>query len=370
MDVQSLLVACCRGRSPLSGPKTDMRPPAENLNRREFISQSVRAVGLCAIGGATVTVPAIAGSNVAGSATANPFAYDVDRLARIDPKLLIYEQVAVLSGLRSEPRRVAVGPRDRLYVATKEGVDIIDGQGVRQGELATTAPARCVAVAEDETVYVGLRTHVEVFSAKGQSIAAWEQPTKKTWFTGLSVGANEVFAADSANRVIYRYDRSGKILGRIGEKNKERNIPGLIVPSPYLDVKLGRDGLLRVNNPGRHRVEVYTANGDLELSWGKPSTAIEGFCGCCNPIGVALLADGRCITCEKGLPRVKVYSSDQSLECVIAGPEQFRENGRAGQVTERSDGTLGGLDAAVDSAGRVYILDLVAGNIHVMKRKG
>ena len=47
-----------------------------------------------------------------------------------------------------------------------------------------------------------------------------------------------------------RYDKSGKLAGRIGEKNKERNIPGLIVPSPYLDVVLARDGLLRVNNTG------------------------------------------------------------------------------------------------------------------------
>ena len=122
------------------------------------------------------------------------------------------------------------------------------------------------------------------------------------------MGENNVFAADAGNRVVLRYDKSGKLAGRIGEKNKERNIPGLIIPSPYLGVVLAPDGLLRVNNTGRHRVEAYTVNGDLESSWGKPSNAIEGFCGCCNPIGLALLPDGRYVTCEKGLPRVKVYS--------------------------------------------------------------
>jgi hypothetical protein len=166
-----------------------------------------------------------------------------------------------------------------------------------------------------------------------------------------------------------RYDRSGKLAGRIGEKSQERNIPGLIVPSPYLDVKLGRDGLLRVNNPGRHCVQVFTPAGDLEFSWGKPSLAIEGFCGCCNPVGLALFSDGRCVTCEKGVPRVKVYSTQRSLEAVVAGPELFRENGRPGQVSDRADGTLGGLDAAVDSQGNIYILDLVAGDVRVMKPK-
>jgi hypothetical protein len=311
----------------------------------------------------------VAEEAVHGEGSTSPFAYEVDQFARIDPKLLSYEQVGRISGLHPEPRRIAVGPQNHLYFATRVGVDIFNVQGSRLGEIALNSPARCVAVAEDETVYVGLRNRLEVFDSKGRTVATWEGPTKKTWFTGLSVGANELFAADSANRVIYRFDRSGQILGRIGEKNQERNISGLIVPSPYLDVKLGQDGLLRVNNPGRHRVEVFTRNGDLEFSWGKPSAGINGFCGCCNPVGLAMLSDGRCITCEKGLPRVKVFAPDRNLESVVAGPDLFGDNGRAGQVSDRADGTLGGLDAAVDSLGQVYILDLVTGDVHVMKRK-
>ena len=90
---------------------------------------------------------------------------------------------------------------------------------------------------------------------------------------------------------------------------------------------MGRDGLLRVNNPGRHSVEVYSAKGDLESSWGKATATLStAFCGCCNPVGVALLADGRCVTCEKGLPRVKVYSAQGVFESVVAGPESFPEN--------------------------------------------
>jgi hypothetical protein len=293
----------------------------------------------------------------------------VDRLSQIDPNLLVYEQIARMSGLGPEPRRIAVGPQNRLYLATRAGVSILDSQGARIGEIPLASPARCVAVAEDGTVYAGLRSHVEVFDSKGTAVRAWEAPSKKAWLTGLAVGATDVFAADAAGRVIYRYDRSGKVTGRVGEKNQERNVPGLIVPSPYLDVKLGADGLLRVNNPGRHCVHLFTVTGDLELSWGKPGLAIESFCGCCNPVGLALLPDGRCITCEKGLPRVKVYSTGHTLEAVVAGPDQFRDNSRPGQVSDRSDGTLGGLDAAVDSAGQIYILDLVAGDVRVMRRK-
>jgi hypothetical protein len=342
-----------------------MRRPREVISRRKFIERSAQGVGLLAVG--------VGATRAAGAAvldkSANPFAYDVERLTWTDPKLIRYEQVNRFASPHPQPRRIAIGPEDRLYIATRDGVDVLDRAGGRLERIGLTAPARCVAAAQDGTVYVGLREHIEVFDGKGERLATWESPGQKTWLTGLAVGESVLYAADSGSRVVWRYDRAGKLAGRVAEKSAERKIPGLIVPSPYLGVGLGRDGLLRVNNPGRHCVETYTAGGDLELSWGEPSGAIQGFCGCCNPVGLALLPDGRCVTCEKGLPRVKVYSATGTFECVVAGPETFPENGKAGSVQALSDGTMGGLDAAVDSEGRIYVLDLVAGDVRVMRRR-
>ena len=53
----------------------------------------------------------------------------------------------------------------------------------------------------------------------------------------------------------------------------------------------------------------------------------------------------------------------------MAGAESFAENARTGATKTRADGLLGGLDAAVDSQQRIYILDLVANDVRVMKRK-
>lgn len=340
------------------------------ISRRRFLETSARGAAARAVAGTVMAVSARWGWTAGAGKKANPFAYDIERLARTDPRLVQYEQVGRFRSPDPEPRRLALGPEGRLYLATKTGVCVTDSAGAQVNDISLGGPARCVAVAGDGTIYAGLRDHVEVFDPKGRRLAAWETPGKRTWLSGLTVGERDVFAADSGNRVVLRYDKSGKLMGRIGEKNKVRNVPGLIVPSPYLDVKLGRDGLLRVNNPGRHCVEVYTTSGDLELSWGKPSAAIEGFCGCCNPVGLALLPDGRCITCEKGLPRVKVYAAGGAFECVVAGPESFPENARVGSVHDLSDGTMGGLDAAADGRRRVYILDIVAGDVRVMKRKG
>jgi hypothetical protein len=342
-----------------------MHNELRGLSRRDFMRRSIFSAGMLPL--ASIGLSA---DGADSSKEPNPFAYDVDRLTRTDPRLLSYEQVTRFRSPNSAPRRIAIGAEDRLYIAGKNGVTVLTSEGAVLKELALQTPARCVAVAADGTVFAGVRNHVEVFDSKGHHLKSWDAPGKKTWLTGLAVGESELFAADSGERAVLRYDRSGRLLGRIGEKSKETNVPGLVVPSPYLDVELGRDGLLRVNNPGRHCIEVYTTGGELELSWGKPSAAIEGFCGCCNPIGLALLPDGRCITCEKGLPRVKLYAADGAFECVVAGPESFPENTRAGAARDLSDGTLGGVDATVDSQGCIYILDLVATDVRVMKPKG
>jgi hypothetical protein len=343
------------------------RKPA--ITRRDFLKETTGSVAMFAAASGALSSAIGVGRAASAGKDPNPFAYDVERLRKTDPKLIRYEQVGQFAGPKIDPRRICIGPQDRLYIAAGDCVSVLEADGRQLSEINLGTAARCVAVASDGTMYAGARDHIEVFDAKGKRLAAWDSPGKRTWFTGLAVGEKDVFAADSGNRVVLRYDKSGKLIGRIGEKNNERNVPGIIMPSPYLDVKLARDGLLRLNNTGRHKVEAYTMSGDLEFAWGKPSSAIDGFCGCCNPIGLTLLPDGRYVTCEKGLPRVKIYSPEGAFEAVVAGAETFPENQKATFVKGAEDCRLGGLDAAVDSQQRIYILDLVANNVRVMKHK-
>lgn len=329
------------------------------FNRREFVARSAGAL-------AFLSAIAAQRSSAGEKGTPNPFAYDLTRLQKTDPKLIAYEEIARWKSPHPEAKRIGIGPDDMLFICADNYVTAFSRDGVRGLEITLTAPPRCVAVAKDGTIYVGLRDHIEVFDAKGQRKAAWDSPGKKVWFTGLTLSENDVFAADAGNRVVFRYNKSGKVVRRIGEKDKDRNIPGFIVPSPFLDVEIARDGLLRINNPGRHRVETYTFDGDFEGAWGKPSAAIDGFCGCCNPINFTLLPDGQFVTCEKGLPRVKIYSATGEFESVVAGVETFSENAKA---CDPQHCTAGGLDAVVDSQGRIYILDLVTGDVRGMKRK-
>jgi hypothetical protein len=328
-------------------------------SRREFLGQTASAMAI---------LGAIASQRAQGGAknSTNPFAYDVSHLQKTDPKLIAYEESARWKAPHAEARRLAAGPGEHLYVCSGNYLTVMSHSGERGLEIAASEPTRCCSVAADGTIFLGLRDHVEVFDAAGARKAIWESVGKKSWLTGIAVAENEVFAADAGNRVILRYDKAGKLVRRIGEKDKERNIPGFIIPSPFFDVEIAGDGLLRVNNPGRHRLELYTTEGDFEGSWGAVSMGIAGFCGCCNPINFALLRDGKFVTCEKGLPRVKIYSATGEFESVVAGVETFSENARA---CGPSDCTAGGLDVAVDSQGQVFILDLVTGDVRVMKHK-
>ncbi|HMP84749.1 MAG TPA: hypothetical protein PKA41_18810 [Verrucomicrobiota bacterium] len=336
-----------------------MKREYELSSRREFFSQ---AAGTMAI------LSAIAMQRAQGDAaqTKNSFAYDVSHLQRTDPKLISHEEVARWKAPHAEARRLAVGPDGAIHVCSGNYVTALNTEGQPAKAIALSEPPRCAVIAADGNAFIGVRDHLEVFDAKGNRIATWDSAGAKSWFTGIALAENDVFVADAGQRVILRYDRSGKLAGRLGERDPERNIPGFIVPSPFFSVVLARDGVLRVNNPGRHRMERYTTDGDFAGAWGKTSMGITGFCGCCNPISFALLPDGKYVTAEKGLPRVKIYDERGEFESVVAGAETFAENAKA---CGPSDCTAGGLDVAGDSQGRIYILDLVTGTIRVMQRK-
>jgi len=305
---------------------------------------------------AACVLAALGCSEEQGSGLGKDFTYDLTELRKVDPRLIRYDEADSIALPLERPRALALGPDDALYVAGDGVVLAFDKEGKRQATLEVGGEPRCLAVAPDGTLYVGMRDHVEVFDASGQRKAAWETLGEKARLTSIAVGEGSVFVADAGNRVVVRYDLAGKRRGVLAKKDPERGVPGLVVPSEHLDVAMSREGLLWVVNPGRHKLEAYTPDGDLELSWGRASAAIEGFCGCCNPTDIAITPDGFFVTAEKGLPRVKLYGLDGTLESVVAAPESFDPN-------------VVGLDLAVDGHGRVLVLDPAAKKVRVFVRK-
>jgi len=291
-----------------------------------------------------------------GSGLGKDFSYDLTELRKVEPHLIGYDEAGTISVPLKEVRGLAVDAKDRVFVAGDDVVAVFDREGKREAEIKAGSASRCLAVAADGTLYVGMKDHVEAYSLKGDRKVVWESLGEKALITSIVVGEGGVFVADAGNRVVVRYDLAGKQLGLIGRKDEARDIPGFVVPSPHLDLAVGRDGLLWVVNPGRHKLQAFTADGDLEASWGKASAGIEGFSGCCNPTDIAVLPDGRFVTAEKGIPRVKVYSAEGVFECVVAAPDRFGKDAV-------------GLDLAVDSLGRVLVLDPQAKKVRVFVRR-
>ena len=88
----------------------------------------------------------------------------------------------------------------------------------------------------------------------------------------------------------------------------ERHTSEFVIPSPHFDLVAGPDETFWVVNPGKRRIESYSRPGELQSMWGQAGAALADFFGCCNPAHLALLPDGRFVTSEKGIPRIKIYS--------------------------------------------------------------
>ncbi len=322
---------------------------------------STSGVTIAAIAAAAVAVGAIVilrsdifGSK--GSGLGEQFTYDISELEKIDPALVGYRQVASIPVRFSAARGIAVGADGRIYVAGDTSIHVHGPEGRKPFEIALDGPPQALVATEGGLLYVAMKDHVELYEQSGKRVARWASLGEKARLTSITATKADVLVADAGNRVVLRYDLRGNLVKRIGKKDSARNIPGLVAPSPFLEVAVAGDGLLRVNNPGRLRVEAYTLDGDLEFWWGRASPKIDGFCGCCNPTHLAILPDGSVVTSEKGLPRVKVYDSDGKFACVVAGPKSFAQG-------------ITGLDLAVDSDGRILVLDPAAKQVRIFAKK-
>ena len=274
----------------------------------------------------------------------NPFAYDIQDYETSGAELVRYSEVGKIPIPSPVVSGVSLGADDRVYVSGDSSVFVFDKDETPLFSFLTEMPVRCLAAGENHVLYLGMGDHVEVFDQKGQRLARWESLGEKAIVTSIAIAEDYAFVADAGNKIVWKFDKSGSKRQRIGDKNEAKDIPGFVIPSPYFDVAVDSDGFLWVANTGRHSLENYTLDGQFRTSWGEFGMEIQGFCGCCNPTHFALLEDDSFVTSEKGIARVKIYNRIGNLVSVVAPASLFIE------------GTVG-LDLAVDSAQRIYVLD-------------
>ncbi|NLO06646.1 MAG: hypothetical protein GX131_12545 [candidate division WS1 bacterium] len=280
--------------------------------------------------------------------------------SRVPVEMLTWEMVAEVDHGFSAAAAVAFGPDGTLYIAGDQAVSGFSPDGATLWSLPLQGAATALHV-DAQSILVGLKDRVAIYDLATQQWAEIAplsphysmQEAGRTWVTSIASNGDRRFFADAGNRRIIVYDSMGQSLGEVAGMDQERGIPPLAVPSPHLDVAMGFDGNLWLSNPGRRSIQVHSlADGSLVSSWGVASNAIEGFGGCCNPTDIALLPDGRVVTAEKGIPRVKVMSADGALLSVVVPPNGFSQ-------------TTAGIDLAADQMGQVVVLDPLGNTVRL-----
>ena len=197
---------------------------------------------------------------------------------------------------------------DRLIVATSKKVSVYDLSGNLLHQFAAGDTIRDI-VAEKEMIYVLYPTRIEVFSMTGERLREWEACSEESDYCSLAVAPGFVFVTDAANKNICKYTTEGGFVKFI------QSPEGFIVPSYSFGITYA-NGSIFCSNPGRHKVENYTLEGEFIASFGKSGAAAGSFCGCCNPVYLSFNA-GEIITSEKGIPRISCYSPEGEFRTIL-----------------------------------------------------
>ena len=348
-------------------PKTEKD---SKLNRRRFVSHGAIGLGLLSAGGLAGWLSSRPNRSPVAEKTSRAaldprFTYDVSRFAHTDPALLRHSESAAIPTGFADPSCLAVGADDLIFIGGDQAVKALNRDGELQFTVSLAGRPQAMAPTSDGRLLIALPDHLEVYEHSGRQILHGEPLGDRVFLTSVAAGGGHIFAADAGNREVIRCDANGRVLARFGRVGAKDGTPGFVVPSPYFDLSYGADGLLWVANPGRHRLEAYTPEGQFELSWGNTSMAVEGFCGCCNPVHFTRLADGRFVTSEKGLNRIKLHDVKGNFTGVVAGPEILVKDLELARKACANCHIGFGFDVACDAKDRVLALDPATKTIRV-----
>ena len=276
----------------------------------------------------------------------NPYEFNMNALRKGDTSQAMYVESQQIRPAFAEIHGIATDASGNIYISGKDSMEIVDTSGKVESIRAIGGTARCIHVDHNGNILLGMEDHVEILDPKGAVKSKWESPGADAVITSIATSGTDIFVADAGNKIVYRYDYSGKLLNKIGQKDPSSGVPGFIVPSPYFDLAMGPDGNLWVVNPGRHQLEKYDKDGKLLTSWSHASMDVKGFCGCCNPSNIAILPGGALVTSEKAIERVKIYDLQGNFICLVALPSSFEEGTK-------------GLDLAIGLHNEILVLDPV-----------
>ncbi|MFO7908108.1 MAG: hypothetical protein ACQESR_13040 [Planctomycetota bacterium] len=343
---------------PSSGADSEARAPSKP-GLAAAGSAIVTGVLLLALGVGTYALFQMDSWGDGAGGESERFQFDLAARMSVPAELLTYGRERAREVSLQNPAAIAVGPDGAIFVGGDRAIEVLYPDGSSSITELEYSPT-CLTIAAGDTgakqLYVGAGRHVLVLNEEMDVARQWSAGNSDSILTGIAVSEEDVFVADAGRRMVIHFDAAGNVLGTIGESDPERRMPGFVVPSGYLDLAIGPDNVLHVANPGMRRIEAYDFQGELQSYWGRAGPAWPEFFGCCNPAHLAVMPDGRFVTSEKGLPRIKVYSPLGEFQHVVAGPRQLGVEASA-LGDARGNQVKRVFDVAIDGADHVVVLD-------------
>lgn len=198
---------------------------------------------------------------------------------------------------------------EKIVVATQNNISIYSIAGNLINNYAIKSDVRDISY-YDGLIYMLFSNRIEAIDLDGNTLKKWDACSETSDYSSLTVFDGGVFVTDASDKIVVKYNLDGTLARFI--KSPE----GFVVPSYSFGITNNR-GMVYCSNPGRHKIEVYDADGNFISSFGKSGTEAGQFSGCCNPVQLATTNAGEILTSEKGIPRISCYATDGTFRSVL-----------------------------------------------------
>jgi hypothetical protein len=247
----------------------------------------------------------------------------------ISPQWITYHQGRMFPCEVNEPTCFTTSETGTLLIGEKNppSVRIFSLAGQFLQAVPLEKEPTVLAVGKSDQPFAGMYVvahadQIAVYSPEGKQQRSWNVPGKKPMISSFAFTSDTLLAVDNGGLCVHQFDAEGKLIRTFGNAGTSAFEGFVVYAAPMTMTVSPKTGLIHVTNPGKHRIETFTPEGiyEPELSWGEPSSDLSGFVGCCNPVDIAALDDGRVLTVEKAVTRIKIFRTNRLLDCVVAGP--------------------------------------------------
>lgn len=271
----------------------------------------------------------------------NPYQYSVAEFKPVDESLLSHREVRQIE---VDNPVAFTWKNEKLFLLSGNNLQVITPEGRELLNRSIDTNPQSILVDHDEQIIITFENYLMALDSEGNELYRSEMLYEGSLLTSMAISGETLFVADAGNRKVWMLNKELEVLDSFKGESGVSALHGFILPGMHFHLAVNEEDELWITNPGVHRIQNYSLTGRLRRDWGQPSFGVEGFSGCCNPYYFTFLSDGKFVTSEKGIIRVKIYRESGELESVVAPAEMFPNGEKAPAI-------------AVDEQDQIWLLD-------------